>query len=98
MASELRPVTIAPLNWKNYSAWSVQCRMALMRDGLWDIVSGSEDALRKKAAEYSKFMAKRDRALATMVLSINPSLLYLIGDPDDPSAVWEKLSDQFQMK
>ena len=30
-------------------------------------------------------MARRDRALATIVLSIDPSLLYLIGDPDDPS-------------
>ena len=27
-----------------------------------------------------------------------PSLLYLIGDPDDPGVVWKKLADQFQKK
>ena len=32
------------------------------------------------------------------MLSVDPSLLYLIGDPEDPVAVWKKLSDQFQKK
>ena len=31
-----------------------------------------------------------------IVLSIQPSLLYLIGDPEDPVEVWKKLKDQFQ--
>ena len=34
----------------------------------------------------------------TIVLSLEPSLLYLIGDPDDPGVVWKKLADQFQKK
>jgi hypothetical protein len=46
----------------------------------------------------SKFLARRDRALATIVLAVEPSLLYLIGDPEDPVAVWEKLQNQFQKK
>ena len=43
-------------------------------------------------------MARRDRALAMMVLSVDPTLLYLLGDPEDPVTVWKKLSDQFQKK
>jgi hypothetical protein len=43
-------------------------------------------------------MARKYRALATIVLSLDPSLLYLIGDPDDWVIVWNKLSDQFQKK
>lgn len=73
--------------------------MALMKDGLWSIVSGSElppDAA--EADKYAKFVARRDRALAIVVLSIEPSLLYLIGDPEDPAIVWQKLADQFQKK
>ena len=31
--------------------------------------------------------------LATVVLSVNPSLLYLIGDPVDSVAVWKELED-----
>ena len=40
----------------------------------------------------------RNRALATIVLSIDPSLLYLIGDPKEPVKVWQKLRSQFQKK
>ena len=99
MASESRMVTVAPLNGSNYPTWKVQCRMALIKDGLWSIVNGSErppDAA--EADRYAKFVARRDRALAIVVLSIEPSLLYLIGDPEDPAIVWQKLADQFQKK
>jgi hypothetical protein len=34
--------------------------------------------------------------LATIVLAVDPSLLYLIGEPEDPAVVWKKLQDQFQ--
>ena len=32
------------------------------------------------------------------MLSIAPSLLYLLGDPTDPAVVWDKRSLQFQRK
>ena len=50
------------------------------------------------ADKYAKFMSRRDKALATIVLAVDPSLLYLLGDPEDPAAVWKKLSGQFQKK
>ena len=43
-----------------------------------------------------KVRHKKDRAQAIIVLSIEPSLLYLIGEPEDPDVVWEKLANQFQ--
>ena len=99
MASESKTVTVIPLNGSNYPTWKVQCRMALMKDGLWSIVSGSERApAAAEADKYAKFVARRDRALAIIVLSVEPSLLYLIGDPEDPIIVWQKLADQFQKK
>ena len=40
---------------------------------------------------------RRDKTLATIVLAVEPSLLYLIGfDPTDPVVVWRTLADQFQ--
>ena len=70
--------------------------MALVKDGLCNTdptpsVSDSED---KKA----KYKSKKDKALSTIVLSIEPSLLYIIDEPDDPVVVWKKLADQFQKK
>ena len=42
---------------------------------------------------------RRDRALAMIVLSVDPTLLYLLGpDPKNPAVVWKKLADQFQKK
>ena len=56
--------------------------MALVRDRLWGIVSGTETAL-KEGSDQTKFLAHRDHALTTIVLAVNPSLLYLLGDPED---------------
>ena len=45
-----------------------------------------------------QFVARRDRALAIIVLSVQLSLLYLIGDHEDPIIFWQNLADQFQKK
>ena len=41
---------------------------------------------------------RRDCAHATVVLSVDTSLLYLVGDPEDPVVAWKKLADQFETK
>ena len=90
-------MTVVPLKGSNYPTWKVQCRMLLMKEGLWSIVNGTEAAPGEEEAErHTRFVARRDRALAMIVLSVDPMLLYLLGDPEDPVTVWEKLSDQFQ--
>ena len=89
---------VVPLTGTNYCTWKVQCKMSLMRDGLWGIVSRAETSPETGSERYAKFITRRDRALAAIVLSVDPSLLYLLGDPTDPAAVWDKLSSQFQRK
>ena len=42
--AESKTVTVVPLNSKNYSTWKIQCKMALMKEGLWRIVNGTEVA------------------------------------------------------
>ena len=42
--AESKSVTVVPLNGSNYGTWKVQCRMALVKNGLWSIVSGTETA------------------------------------------------------
>ena len=81
MAESKMNVAIVPLNGANCPTWKVQCRMALVRDGLWGIVSGTETVPTEGGDRRSNFLARRDRALATIVLAVEPSLLYLIGDP-----------------
>ena len=61
-------------------------------------MDGSEVAPPKTDDQYRKFMSRSNEMLATIVLSLDPSLLYFIGDPQDPETFWTKLSDQFQKK
>ncbi len=80
----MKTAAIVSLKGANYSTWKVQCLMALVQEGLWGIVAGTETAPEEAEADRrSKFLARRDRALATIVLGVDPSLLYLIGDPED---------------
>ena len=98
MATETTKILIKPLNGPNYATWKVQCKMALIKDGLWNIVTGNENEP-ENAGERAKYLLRRDRALATIVLSVDLTLLYLLGpDPVDPAEVWKKLADQFQKK
>ncbi len=49
-------------------------------------------------AAIAKFAGRQDKALATLVLSVDTSLLYLIADLDQPKDVWTKLKEQFCKK
>ena len=68
--AESKSVAAVPLNGSNYPTWKIQSKMALMKDGLWGITSGTETAPPTDQADrYSKFVAKRDRALAIIEVS-----------------------------
>ena len=91
--------TIVPLNGTNYATWKVQCHMALMKENLWGFVDDTEGVPNQSDVQgYAKYSSRKNCALATVVLSIDPKQLYLLGDPTDPKEVWEKLAFQFQKK
>ena len=97
---------MVPLKENNYATWRVQCRMSLMREGLWTIVNKDEfmpeideERFRESNEARRKFKTRYDRALTTIVLSVSPELLYLLGtEPEDPVEVWDTLENQFQKR
>ena len=100
MSVEGRHVHCCP-EWRELPpTWKLQCKMALVKEGLWSLVSGTEECPdpTTEAKKHTKYLAKRDQVLATIVLAIETSLLYLLGDPQDPAIVWEQLSQQFQRR
>jgi len=92
--ADVMSLGIIPLNDSNYSTWKIPVRMALMKNGLWKIVNGKESAPENKHADKAKFMTRRDKALAQIVLFLQPSLLYLLGDPKDLVVDKKKLENQ----
>lgn len=92
-------LNIIPLNQNNFPTWKVQVKMTLIANELFGIVSGTETApVDAESEEHRRFSARKDKALATIVLAIESNLLYLLEDPDDPVEVWKKLNDIFQKK
>ena len=73
--AETTKVLIELLNGQNYATWKVQCKMALIKDGLWNIVTGAEGEPEGEN-DRRKYLLREDRALATIVLSVEPILLY----------------------
>ena len=47
---------------------------------------------------YKKYCNRRNRALATIVMTLDPELRYLVENIDDPIKVWNKLEKKFQTK
>ena len=89
-------IEVVPLK---YGTWKIQCKMALIKEGLWsnvdDIVDETETAPVDEGA-LAKFVGRKNKALVTIVLSMDPGLLYVVGaDPTDPSVVWKVLANQF---
>ena len=39
---ETKLVNLVPLKGTNHATWKVQCKMTLIRDGVWNIVKGTE--------------------------------------------------------
>ena len=79
-------VTVSELNRSNYGTWKIQCKMALVKDGLWRVVDNTDPAPSVSDKKF-KYKSKKDKALATIVLSIEPCLLSVIDEPDDPVLV-----------
>ena len=91
---------VVMLNGTNYPTWKIQVKMTLMKFGVWGFVTGTEIEPDddENIAIWRKWSERKDKALANIVLAVEPSLLYLLGDPQDPAEVWQKLADQFEKK
>ena len=62
MAEGRNTVAIVPLSGKNYGTWKVQAKMALLKEGLWGIVQGTEVAPGGgNAAALAKFIGVETR-------------------------------------
>ena len=58
--ADAKAVSIVPLSGTNYPTWKVQCRMALIREGQWGIVTGTEECpdSATDADKHVKYMAQ----------------------------------------
>ena len=96
MASERN--NLITLKGDNYVTWKYQVRMLLMRDDLYDIVTGVDKAPAAADGDAAivAFRKRKQKALSTIALSIDCSQMHLVGEATDPKELWDKLQTQFQ--
>ena len=73
-------MSVIQLDEKNYATWRIQIKMNLMKECVFDHVTGlkAEPADDAAADVMENYKAGKERALAIIVLAISPKLLYLL--------------------
>ena len=66
IATEAMKILIKLLNGPNCITWKVQFKMALIKEGLWNVATGNAP---ENQGEQAKYLLRRDHALAMIVLS-----------------------------
>ena len=81
----------------NYATWTIQVKGTLKAKQVWKIVTG-EQVLAPEADNNATaaFEILQCKAYAAIVQNIHPSVVYLVGQEDDPVVIWKKLRDHFQ--
>ena len=87
------------LNGDNYYHWKFQMKMNLIGKVLWDIVTGTETLPTGTNAEQQrKFKKRENTALATICLSLIPSLQIYVRSANNAKEAWENLAGHFEKK
>ena len=56
--AESKTVVLVQLNNSNYSTWKIQCKMALIKEGLWGIVNGTETVPELKKVQNGQSLSR----------------------------------------
>ena len=83
------------LDGSNWTTWKFQMRHLLRAKGLWQVVEGTE-VQPEEAQAAAEFQKKSEKALATIVLGISTSKLYLTTSCECPKNAWNVLKQHFE--
>ena len=95
-----RHFSLPKLTSTNFSDWSCDAKMMLREKGLSSFLT-TEDPLLPAAAteeDRQKQALKKDKALASLYLSISQDLKSLIKNCDSPFELWNKLRATYEPK
>ena len=89
--------SIEKLTSENWVTWKFQMKHLLLVKDLWNITQGTETlAQGADDAARAAFDVRCQKAFSILVMSIDPSQLYLITSCDNPKQAWGNLKQQFE--
>ncbi|UYV78459.1 hypothetical protein LAZ67_16001473 [Cordylochernes scorpioides] len=89
---------IEKLNKQNFETWRLQMQMILIHSDLWNYVNEANVKLEPGNQEFTNWQNKDQKALATIVLSLNPSELIHVKNCKTAEEAWKKIEEVYQPK
>ena len=88
--AEIKTVIVL-LNGRNYPTWKVQCRMALMKESLWGIISGTEETPGEDNADALKIYGKKTLCPRNYRAGCGPVIIISIERPGGSESSLEEV-------
>jgi len=97
MAADGGRWSIERLNGENWMTWKFQMKHMLLVKELWNVTTGTE-VLPNDANDAARadFNSRSQKALSSLVMSIDPSQLYLITSCEVAREAWDILKQHFE--
>lgn len=89
---------IEKLNGKNFPIWQTKLRLALMREGAWNVVNGKLKKLDSDDTKIQQWENLNDKALSLLGLSLDDEVIYQFGFNLAAPQLWDKLEHLFGNK
>ncbi|UYV66146.1 hypothetical protein LAZ67_4000486 [Cordylochernes scorpioides] len=89
---------IEKLNKQNFETWRLQMQMILVHSDLWIYVNEANIKPEPGNQEFTNWQNKDQKALATIVLSLNPSELVHVKNCKTAEEAWKKIEEVYRPK
>ncbi|UYV61519.1 hypothetical protein LAZ67_1005132 [Cordylochernes scorpioides] len=89
---------IEKLNKQNFETWRLQMQMILVHSDLWIYVNEANVKPEPGNQEFTNWQNKDQKALATIVLSLNPSELIHVKNCKTAEEAWKKIEEVYRPK
>ena len=90
---------VEKLTTENFHNWKFDMKMLLMRNDVWDIVTG-EEVLENGASNVKRtaFKKRENRALSTITLAVSKECKIYVRSAKTSKEAWETLEKHFEEK
>lgn len=90
--------SIPKLHQDNYFTWIENIKAVLLEKNGWSFVNGKEETLPPEATykDRAKFNERKQKAYATIFLSLSDEIKPLISEIEDPKEAWDRLKDYYK--
>lgn len=89
-------IKIDRLTGDNYDTWKIHMRAILIKNDLWEFVSGLFPKPQLSDPKYAEWLKMDRKAEAEILLAVSPSELAALDGLESSKAIWEKLKSMYQ--